>query len=359
MNRELKKVLNMIEQNGFEAYIVGGYVRDYLLGRKSNDIDICTNAKPKEINKIFKSLKANGIYGTYTLKTKQYNYDITTYREEMDYQGRKPSKIEYTDNLLLDLKRRDFTINSLCMNKEGKILDFLDGRKDLDHKIIRTIGNPKIKITEDPLRILRAIRFSSTLNLEIEENLWKTINEQRKLILTLSKNRIKKELDAILLSINFQKGLDMLEELGILSLLKIKRKKIFYVNDLCGMWAQLECTDDFPFQKNEKKRIKEIKDLLKDFSLNKQMILKHGLEIILIVSKIKGYSENMVLKMHHKMKVHDRSELNISFEEIKNILKRNAKETRLVEEKMMNLILEEKLKNKKKDMIKYLKEVEK
>lgn len=359
MNRELKKVLNTMAQNGYEAYIVGGYVRDYLLGKKSNDIDICTNAKPKEIKNIFGNAKASGPYGTYQLKTKQYNYDITTYREEFEYRGRNPNKIEYTDNLLLDLKRRDFTINAICMNQEGKILDFLDGQKDLEKKIIRAIGNPKKRLKEDPLRMLRAIRFSSTLNLTIEEKLWMAMKEQKHLILSLSKDRIKKELDIILLNENFQKGLQSLEKLGMLSLLKIKVNEITYVNDLCGMWAQIECSEDFPFQKNEKKRIKIIQNLRNEFSLKEQLIFKYGIEIFLIVSKIKGYQEKEILKIYNKMKIHERKELNITFQEIKDILKKNPKEIKQIEETIIDLILDGKLKNKKKDMIKYIKEVRK
>ena len=125
MNNSIKKILNKLEKNGFEAYVVGGYVRDYLLNITSYDVDICTNALPKDIIKVFKIKKGVSNYGSIGFKIGKYNYDITTYREDGEYNNHKPKSIRYVDNLLIDLKRRDFRINSICMNSEGKIFDYL------------------------------------------------------------------------------------------------------------------------------------------------------------------------------------------------------------------------------------------
>ena len=164
------EVLNIFFNNGFDAYIVGGYVRDKLLGIKTNDIDICTNAKPKDIVKLF-DIQSNDEtqYGAVKIIYKNYNFDVTTFRRDIKYEdNRKPVKIKYINDLKKDLLRRDFTINTLCIDKDGKIIDLLNIKDDLDKKIIKTVGNPRYKIKEDSLRILRAIRFASVLDLEID-----------------------------------------------------------------------------------------------------------------------------------------------------------------------------------------------
>ena len=168
MDKNIYEILNKIEKCGFEAYIVGGYVRDYLLGIKSYDIDICTNALPKDIAKIFIGNVSNINYGSYKLTFNNYNFDITTYRRELEYTNRRPTKIEYTSNLLLDIERRDFTMNTIIMNKKGEIIDLLGGINDIQNKKIKCVGNPDNKLKEDPLRILRAIRFAITLNFSLD-----------------------------------------------------------------------------------------------------------------------------------------------------------------------------------------------
>ena len=148
MEREIKKVLNTIEKNGYEAYIVGGYVRDLFLNTNSYDIDICTNALPKELLTLFPSGNV-GIYGAIDFKIGKYSFEITTYRKEYNYQKRHPNKIEYINNLLEDLSRRDFTINTLCMNSRGNIVDILKGEEDLNRRVIAAVGDASSKIKED------------------------------------------------------------------------------------------------------------------------------------------------------------------------------------------------------------------
>ena len=130
-------VLNRIEENGFEAYIVGGYVRDHLLGTESSDIDICTNAKVKDIIKIFEDINCTPAdYGSVKIVTNSLRIDITTYRRDLKYNGsRRKLEVEYVDNLLDDVNRRDFTMNTLCMNKDGNIIDILNGAEDIKNKI--------------------------------------------------------------------------------------------------------------------------------------------------------------------------------------------------------------------------------
>ena len=193
------KVLNKIIENGFEAYIVGGYPRDIYLARKSSDVDICTNATPKDIKNIFNNvILPTHEYGSVTVIYKKIRFEITTYRKDLKYiNNRVPSKVKYTDDLFEDLRRRDFTVNTLCMNERGEILDVLNIKEDFDNKVIRTVGDAKNKISEDSLRILRAVRFSTILNFDLDKDLKKAIKKYGYLLKKLSYFRKKEELDRI------------------------------------------------------------------------------------------------------------------------------------------------------------------
>ena len=197
------KLLEEITSHGFQAYIVGGFVRDYILGIDSNDIDINTNATPKEIKDIFDSCLPNEDYGSVTVIKKGVRFEITTFRKEMNYlDNRRPSQIEYIDDLYQDLLRRDFTINTLCMNKDGEIIDFLGGRSEIDNRVVKTVGNAKTRFEEDSLRILRAVRFATLLDFELDKETKEAIIETRELLRNLSYYRKKEELDKIFGSSN-------------------------------------------------------------------------------------------------------------------------------------------------------------
>ena len=145
MKEKAFEVLKIFEANGYKAYIVGGFVRDYLIGRKTLDIDICTDATPKEIIEMFDCVKISDFsYGSVNIIYKKVKFDVTTFRKDIKYEdNRKPIKIKYISDLKHDLLRRDFTINTLCMDSSGKVLDILNVREDLDNKIIKTVSNPK------------------------------------------------------------------------------------------------------------------------------------------------------------------------------------------------------------------------
>ena len=171
MYKKAMEVLNKLSMNGYLAYIVGGYPRDSLLGISTKDIDICTNAKPVEIMQMFDTEAMSDVrYGSVKVIYKNYKFDVTTFRRDIKYEdNRKPVKIKYINDLKRDLIRRDFTINTICIDKDGNYVDLLDSRKDIDNKIIRTVGNPKYRLKEDALRILRAFRFASTTGFELSE----------------------------------------------------------------------------------------------------------------------------------------------------------------------------------------------
>lgn len=202
-------LLNELNNIGYEAYIIGGYPRDMLLGIESNDIDITTNAHPDIIKNNFLVVKDNSKYGSLIIKYKDNLFEITTFRIETEYKGRYP-EIIYTNSLEEDLKRRDFTINTICIDKNKKIIDLMNGKCDLNNKIVKSIGDSDKKLKEDPIRILRAIRLCGKLDFKLDEELKKSIINNVDLIETLTNNQTNKELQKM-----NKKSMEILKELNI------------------------------------------------------------------------------------------------------------------------------------------------
>lgn len=211
------EILKKIYECGYESYIIGGYPRNLYLGIDNLDIDICTNAKYEDIKKIFKEYELiNQNFGSMILKYKEYEFEITTYRKEYEYEkNRFPKKIEFINSLEEDLKRRDFIINTLCIDFNGEYVDLLNAKQDLDDKIIKCVGNSDDKIKEDILRSLRAIRFATVLNFKLDDNLKESIKKYSYLVTNLSNKRIQEELSKILNSSNKGYGQDLIKELGL------------------------------------------------------------------------------------------------------------------------------------------------
>lgn len=197
----INKCINILNSNGFECFVVGGAIRDALLNREVNDYDITTNATPIEIKEAFNDFKTieTGIkHGTITVIMDYHHIEITTYRIDGEYEdNRHPNNVVFTQSIYEDCKRRDFTINAICFHPQTGILDFFDGVKDLNNKIIRSIDNPDKRFNEDALRIIRALRFSCELDFEIEENTKKSILNNKDLLNNIAIERISDELDKI------------------------------------------------------------------------------------------------------------------------------------------------------------------
>lgn len=320
------ELINILNDNGYESYIVGGFVRDKLIGKESNDIDICTSATPKEIMELFDiATSTENQYGAVTVIYKNYKYDVTTFRREMKYEGnRKPVKIKYIKNFKKDLLRRDFTINTLCINKDEKIIDLLKVRKDLDNKLIRTVGNPRYRIYEDSLRILRAIRFSAILDFEIEEKTKYYLTKYSYLLKTLSYQRKKDELNKIFLSLNKEKGRKLLVNLKLCKDLDIpKLKDIDLCDDLIGIWAQLEVDDIYPFTKLEKEQMSEIRALMKENIYDAYTIYKYGLYVTTVVADIKNIDRKKINNIYSTLPILSSKDIKIKPIEISKILNRN------------------------------------
>lgn len=195
-------IIETIEQAGFEAYAVGGCVRDSILGRVPDDWDITTSAKPEDIKRIFRHTVDTGIqHGTVTVLIKKECYEVTTYRIDGEYEdSRHPKEVSFTSLLSEDLRRRDFTINAMAYNETNGLVDLFGGREDLKKGIIRCVGNPRERFGEDALRIMRAVRFSAQLGYAIEEQTEAAIKELAHTLTHISIERIQVELVKLLIS---------------------------------------------------------------------------------------------------------------------------------------------------------------
>ncbi len=198
----VEQIIHTLNSNGYEAFAVGGCVRDTLLGRKPGDWDITTSARPQQVKALFRRTIDTGIqHGTVTILMGGTGYEVTTYRIDGEYEdGRHPKQVEFTSNLLEDLRRRDFTINAMAYSHETGIVDAFDGMADLKARRIRCVGNAMERFTEDALRILRAIRFSAQLDFAIEEETFQAISVIAPNLSKVSKERIQMELTKLLTS---------------------------------------------------------------------------------------------------------------------------------------------------------------
>jgi poly(A) polymerase/tRNA nucleotidyltransferase (CCA-adding enzyme) len=222
--KEVKFIVDELKKNGFEAYIVGGCVRDFLRNVEPEDWDIATNAKPEEIQKIFpKSFYSNKFF-TVTVQTESENpklkeIEITTYRKEAKYTDKRhPDEVKFAKTIEEDLSRRDFTINALALGSDTglTLIDPFNGQKDLKNKIIRAVGNPEERFSEDALRMMRAVRFATALGFEIEKKTAEAILENAHWLKMISKERIRDEFLKIIMSERAAQGIELLRKLGLL-----------------------------------------------------------------------------------------------------------------------------------------------
>lgn len=199
---QVARIIEKLNQNGFEAYAVGGCVRDTLLGREPEDWDITTSARPEQVKSLFRRTIDTGIqHGTVTVMIERTGYEITTYRIDGEYEdGRHPKQVEFTSNLLEDLRRRDFTINAMAYSHTSGIVDAFGGMEDLERHVIRCVGDAMERFTEDALRILRAVRFSAQLDFEIEAGTMGAIPAIAPNLAKVSRERIQAELTKLLCS---------------------------------------------------------------------------------------------------------------------------------------------------------------
>ena len=225
---KVKHIISRLEKNGYEAYAVGGCVRDSVLDRVPEDWDITTSAKPEEVKKLFTATIDTGLqHGTVTVVIEKEGYEVTTFRLDGDYSdGRHPDRVAFTSSLTEDLKRRDFTINAMAYSEKTGLIDRFDGEKDLEYGIIRAVGDAEERFSEDALRMLRAIRFAGQLNFDIEGKTFDAIKKLSPNISKVSVERIAKELEKLLLSDN-PEYIGLVYETGIFGVIAPEIAELF------------------------------------------------------------------------------------------------------------------------------------
>lgn len=313
--QEALPILEKLKASGYEAYFVGGSVRDAILGRTIHDVDIATSAYPEETKKVFTRTIDVGIeHGTVLVLHGGQEYEITTFRTEdvyVDY--RRPSQVSFVRSLEEDLKRRDFTVNAFALNEEADIIDKFNGLKDLEFKILRAVGVPQERFNEDALRIMRGFRFAATLDFDIEEQTFQAMQETAPLLEKISVERIFIEFDKLLTAAFWRKGLekmiaavayDFLPEMkGKGTCLKAMLDRLrpdFLFATSEQAWAMLLIALDINEPKNFLKKWKTSNDFQKAVldlvaayrtrektSVDKFLVYQYGLENLLLVEQIR------------------------------------------------------------------------
>ena len=225
---KVKQIISKLEKADFEAYAVGGCVRDSILGRSPEDWDITTSAKPEEVKRLFSTTIDTGLqHGTVTVVIEKEGFEVTTFRLDGDYtDGRHPDRVAFTSSLTEDLRRRDFTINAMAYSEKRGLIDEFDGERDLEDGVIRAVGDACERFSEDALRMLRAIRFAGQLNFKIADETFDAIKELSPNIAKVSVERIAKELEKLLLSGN-PEYIALVYETGIFSVIAPEVAKLF------------------------------------------------------------------------------------------------------------------------------------
>jgi len=333
-----RDILKRLNDKGFESYFVGGVVRDKILNLEFDDIDICTSAAPDEIKSIFTNHKETGIdFGTVTVFSNEFHFDVTTFRVEEEYKNnRKPKKVHYSKNLSDDLVRRDFTINALAMTYGQKIVDLNNGLKDIEKGVIRTIGNPKKRFTEDALRILRAFRFVSKLNFKIDPKTMSAMKSTRKLLKNLSHDRILSELTKVFEGKHNKKAIALMVSLGIHKQLDQYSEGLRVLSSKVGDLNVEECfalcfklndasITEVNLSSNTKNRLKQIIDLssvtVKD-PYDEILVFTYGKDVCVSANKINVALKKsrprikQIEKIDHALPIRDICDLKFKGEDI-------------------------------------------
>ena len=330
------------------------------MGFESVDIDVATNATPKQIKEIFEdSCLSNEDYGSVSVIMKGVRFEITTFRKELTYvNNRKPDQIEYIDDLYQDLTRRDFVINTLCMDQDGNIIDYLGGKKDLDKKIIRTVGDAYQKFSEDTLRILRAVRFATILNFSLDDDVKNAIVKTKHLLKNLSYYRKKCELEKIFTSLNYKNGIKLLLELGMEKELEISNLSRVLESEtisLIGIWSLLDVTKKYPFNKNELNLIESVHKVMNLNNLDPMVLYQYGLYVNSVAAEIKGIDIKDITESYDELVIKSRSDIDINSLMIMKILhKGEGAYLKKIYEDLEREILYRRLENNQKKISQYI-----
>lgn len=370
--KEITKLFLLYKKQNKKIYLVGGCLRDLLLGKDISDYDFATDALPEESKRILHEAHIIDIgkkFGTLKVFLHDFEFEITPFRKESDYDHRKPGTVSFGADLKEDLKRRDFTINALAWSPEENIIDYFNGKKDLEEKTIRAIGNPKERFEEDALRILRAIRFGTMKGFDIEKSTIDAVKKQYTDLQYISKERILDELTKIMTGEDPVKGMELLEETGIMefifpyhnkgnySLLKSKDiiiQTAILLHEIYGdRTLQKKHLSDYPYSKETRRKVlfllenKDLPLLTDPYEIRKN-IAKSGTENIF---KLLDFKEMLDLDIQNYRNALDKDLKEnpcLSIKDLavdgKDLIRENIPKGPLLG-KYLELLLEEVLKN--------------
>lgn len=366
-------VINKIKENGFEAYFVGGFVRDYLLGLDYNDIDIATSALPKELKNIFETVDTGIKFNSVKIKYNGFEFETTTFRQDLAYNDHRHPVYQKADSILIDLKRRDFTINAMAMNEKMEVIDLYDGQKDLENKVIRTVLEPTKRFNEDALRMLRAAYFAAKLDFEIEKKTLSGMKQCGYLVQDLSNDRILWEFEKIINAKYTAKGFKALVDSNIINYLPLYKEVILMIvekniNDLSfedfltlAFYHHQNELDNYQIKNVYKTHMLKVYEVIKIKNIDTYEMFKNGLHIILSVDLInvifnnKKSNKDKYIKLDSELVIRSVSELNVKAKDIINLIElTDLKQVNQIIEELIKLVLNKKLANTETDIFKYL-----
>ncbi len=302
--RGAKRVLLELKRHGYEAYIVGGAVRDHLLKLPLTDVDITTNAKPYQVAKLFKTKPTGVKYGTVTVMMSDDTYEVTTYRIDGTYvDTRHPESVTYSDLVEEDVKRRDFRINGLLMDEREEIIDLVEGRQDIRDKIIRTIGDPLDRFNEDALRIMRAFYFQAKLGFDIDQDTLSAIEAQRHLLENIAMERIMTEIIKLLKSTYAKRAIHSMVTTKVHTVLPGLEKGMIYIDGMQEVpfvdpffticfTLHGSIPDAWPFSNKHRHRYQMASQLANQYeSFDAEALYTYGVDLCLLANKV-----NVMLK---------------------------------------------------------------
>lgn len=365
--------LEELNKLGHEAYFVGGSVRDYLLKRDSFDIDIATSATPDFLMANFKAVPIGLKFGTVLILYKGSRFEVTTFRKDLNYyDNRHPEGVIFSKSINEDVLRRDFTINGLYMTKDLEVIDLIDGIKDLDNKLIKTIGNPDERFREDALRMLRAFYLVSKLEFSLDKNTFLSIHKNKELLKNISAERIYRELDKIATHQNSLEAFSLLHDSGISKYLPGLEKGIkYFVNN--DIKIQKEIFFPFCFYLNGKvdkfwklsklneTHYQNVIKILKLEKISQINLVKFHREDVMVASRINeilqifplNYQE--IIKLYDEIPLKDIQELAISVDELLKIYNKNPGPwIKDIQNNLLNAIIKKKINNNHLEIIDYL-----
>ncbi|MFA5692082.1 MAG: CCA tRNA nucleotidyltransferase [Acholeplasmataceae bacterium] len=375
-----KNLVKDLKRKGFESYLVGGVVRDFLMKRPFSDIDITTKAKPYEILKLYKSVPTGLKYGTVTILFDNHKFEVTTFRlDGPSSDFRHPDSVIYSDNVLDDVNRRDFTMNGILMDEFQNIYDHVSGIKDIKDKIIRTIGNPDERFNEDALRILRAVYFQSKLGFKIHEDTLSSMKRNNHLLKELKMERVLTEMIKILKGPFLKDALTTLINCELHNYLPGLKKGIEYVQTLDEMpyvdtFFALSFTlndgiipSTWPFSNIHKNKYKKASYLaINHPEITDHILYQYGLEISILANKVNFYLkkaphlERKITSEFKNLPVKSIVDLALTSDEIVEFYhKKPGAWLGKLQRQLVIDILDKKIKNTKEDIIKYLERSEK